>query len=83
MGLFNKDKSLKKELKVKTSGYLIAAFGLVAALAWNDAIKSLIEYLFPINKDSVPAKFIFAVILTGIVVLASLVLIKFTEKDKK
>ncbi len=32
---------VKTRFKNQTMGYLIGAFGLVAGLAWNDAIKSL------------------------------------------
>ncbi len=36
---------MKKEIIDKMSALITAAFGLVAALAWNDAIKSGIEAL--------------------------------------
>ena len=32
---------MKKDVVEKISALMIAAFGLVAALAWNDAIKAL------------------------------------------
>lgn len=32
---------MKREILEKISALIIAAFGLVAALAWNDAIKAL------------------------------------------
>lgn len=59
----------KKRLKNQTMGYLVSAFGLVAALAWNDAIKSLIELLFPFANSGVLIKFIYAVLITVLVVL--------------
>ncbi|HLD34421.1 MAG TPA: DUF5654 family protein, partial [Patescibacteria group bacterium] len=34
--------SVKQEIRNKVAGYIVAAFGLVAGLAWNDAIKALI-----------------------------------------
>ena len=37
---------LRKEIKEKTIGYILAAFGLVAGLAWNEAIKSFIDQFF-------------------------------------
>jgi Family of unknown function (DUF5654) len=46
-----------------------ASLGLVAALAWNDAIKTLIEKTLKLG-DSVEAKFLYAVIATAIAVIA-------------
>ncbi len=59
---------LRKELRQRMAAYITAAFGLVAGLAWNDAVRSLIELLFPIKKDSVLAKFIYAILMTIILV---------------
>lgn len=70
----NESEEIKKEVKERTSGYILAAFGLVAALAWNDAIKSLIEYFFPLDKNTVSIKFIYAVLITFIVVVVSVYL---------
>jgi hypothetical protein len=42
---------------------------LVAGLAWNDAVKSLIDSLFPRSGDGVAAKFAYAVLVTVLVVL--------------
>lgn len=65
---------MKEEIREKTSGYILAAFGLVAALAWNDAIKSLIEYFFPLNKNTVFIKFAYAFLITFLVVIISIYL---------
>ena len=72
----NGSKEIKREIRQRTSGYILAAFGLVAALAWNDAIKALIEYFFPLNKNTVLIKFIYAVLITFIVVIISIYLTK-------
>jgi len=72
----NRSKEIKREIRQKISGYILAAFGLVAALAWNDAIKSLIEYFFPLNKNTVLLKFIYAVLITFIIVIISIYLTK-------
>ncbi len=58
--------NVKKEVREQTVGLIIAAFGLVAGLAWNDAVKSLIEYFFPLNAETLVAKFTYALILTVI-----------------
>jgi len=49
-------------------GYILAAFGLVAGLAWNDAIQSLIKQVFPFATGSLLAKFAYAIIITVIVI---------------
>jgi hypothetical protein len=56
------------EVKNQTKGYMTAALGLVAGLAWNDAIKSLIETFFPLDKSSIWLKFVYAFLVTLVVV---------------
>jgi len=73
---------LKKEIKNNLVVYITAAFGLVAGLAWNEAIKSLIDYLFPLEKNTLIAKFVYAFIITIVVVAASIILSKLLA-DKK
>lgn len=51
---------LKKELRGRTLGYVSAALGLVAGLAWNDAIRAAIETIFPLSKDTIMVKFLYA-----------------------
>lgn len=72
---------IRKEVKEKTMGYILAALGFVIGLAWNDAIKTSIEYFFPLNKDSILAKLIYAFLITLIVVLATVYFVKSTEKE--
>jgi len=73
---------LKKTVVSRTIEYIIIAFGLVAGLAWNEAIKGLIDYLFPVTANSVLAKFIYAIIITVMVVVISIYLIRvFNKKD--
>ena len=63
-------KSFAKSVRGQTSGYIDAAFGLVAGLAWNDAIKALIEALYPQGASGgITAKFVYAAIITVVVVL--------------
>ncbi len=78
----NSSRKIKREIQEKTFEYLLAAFGLVAALAWNDAIKSLIEYFFPLDKNTILIKFYYAILITFIVVLVSVYLKKLLG-DKK
>jgi len=73
---------LQKEARKRVVTYITAAFGLVAGLAWNDAIKSLIEYWFPVNQGSVTAKFVYALLVTAILVVVTMYLVRLF-KDKK
>jgi hypothetical protein len=77
-----RSREFKQEVRERTLGYIIASFGLVAGLAWNEAIKALIEAFFPLQKDTLKAKFVYAIIITLIVVFVSLYFTKFF-KDKK
>ncbi len=71
---------LAAKVREKVAGYILAGLGLVSALAWNDAIKALIEQWYPLGQDSVLAKLYYAFIMTLIIVVASIVVIKITKK---
>lgn len=71
------------EIRKRTAGYIITALGLVAGLAWNDAIKSMIESLYPLNGDGVTAKFIYAVVITAIIVFVSMRIQPLAEEEEK
>jgi len=71
---------LQNAVRERMTGYIFAALGLVAGLAWNDAIKTTIEYLFPLNKDGLWAKFLYAIIVTIIVVATVYFISKFFVK---
>lgn len=58
------------------------AFGLVAALAWNDAIQSIFKYYFG-EQNSVVAKLLYALLVTAIVVAVMLWLGKWEKKNEK
>lgn len=73
---------VKRELKEKTITLILGGFGLAAALAWNEAIKTLFETLFP-KKSELVGKFIYAIIVTFIVVLVSLQFRKITKTSEK
>jgi hypothetical protein len=52
---------------------LTTAFGLIAALAWNEAIKALILELLP-QQDGLTGLFIYAIIITVIAVIATILI---------
>lgn len=84
--LKNHGSEIKKEIKQRVTGYITAAFGLVAALAWNEAIKSLIEYFFPMDKNTILAKFIYAGLMTLVLVIIAVYLVRLLkgpEEEKK
>jgi hypothetical protein len=86
--LKQESEKLRGQIKSQAIGYIMAAFGLVAGLAWNEAIKSVIEYLFPITQNTLLAKFVYAVLMTVIVVIVTIYLSQIlrdgdkAEKDK-
>lgn len=73
-------KRLHAEIRERTLGYILAAFGLVAGLAWNDAIQSLIGYLFPLPENTLPAKFLYAIIISFIVVMISVYISRLLQR---
>jgi len=77
----NEIEETKREFKEKTITLILGGFGLVAALAWNEAIKTLFETFFP-KESALIGKFIYAIIVTIIVALVSSQLTKITQKKE-
>ena len=71
---------IREEIKEKTIGYILAAFSFIAGLAWNEAIKSFIDQFSPHASNSVLIKFVYAVLVTFIVVIVTVYIIKLNEK---
>jgi len=82
MNPFSKIKETKKEVKEKMLTLILAGFGLVAALAWNDAIQAFFKVLFP-ESEGVIGKFVYAALVTVIVVLISSSLRKIGEEKNQ
>jgi uncharacterized membrane protein len=72
----------KTRLKIqeKTITLILGGFGLVAALAWNEAIKSLFEEMFE-KRGTLISKFFYAFLITIIVVIISIQLQKISKKN--
>lgn len=68
------------ETRAKTFGYISAALGFVAGLAWNEAIAAAIDAAFPLAKDTVAVKFLYAVAVTVAVVILIKVLNRLSER---
>jgi hypothetical protein len=71
----------KKAFMEKMITLILGGFGLVAALAWNEAIKSLFDVLFK-KSNGIIGKFVYAALITFIVVIVSLRLKKISENSK-
>lgn len=85
-----KENKIKKEAQKfrgqfakKTLDLMTAGFGLVAALAWNDLIKGVINtYIKPLLGESsaIISQFIYAVLVTFLAVVVTYNLSKLAEK---
>lgn len=76
-------KDLRIEILEKVMDLTTAGFGLVAALAWNEAIKRLFERLFPLPGGSLVASFIYALFITILVVIITVQLGRVLNVAKK
>lgn len=73
---------LGKEYFKTVATMMSSAFGLVAALAWNDFVKSVIDrYISP--GSGVISQFIYAVIVTTLLVIVTIEMGKISEKLKE
>jgi hypothetical protein len=77
----DKIRKTKQRVYFQTATLINSAFALVAALAWNEAIKALLDRFFPAGS-ALYSKFIYALILTVIVVLVSMKLTNIIEAYK-
>lgn len=83
-----KAETLKIEMEARKQllAYIVGAFSFIAGLAWNDAIKGVIENYFPLGEDNLLAKIIYAILITLFVVLVTIILsrlLKAKEIEKK
>lgn len=72
---------MKSEIIEKLAALITAAFGLVAALAWNGAIRAIFERIFGTAEDMV-AMIIYAVVVTLIAVLATIWIARAAKRAK-
>lgn len=73
---------LRREVRKRTVTYITAALGLVVGLAWNEAIKAVIEYLFPLSQNTMAAKLIYAAVMTIVLVLVTVYIFKEQKEGK-
>jgi len=71
---------IRREFKKQTANLILNGFSFVAALAWNEAVKSLFEFIFP-KKGELIGKFSYAILATFLVVLISRSLKKLSDEE--
>jgi hypothetical protein len=74
---------LTGEILDKFSQLITTALGLVAALAWNDAIQTLFQQYLGTAGGALAAKIFYAVLVTFIVIFATIVVSRAAERAKK
>ena len=74
--------AFKVQLLETFASLITAAFGLVAALAWNDTIKAAIKAIFG-TEDDLVGMLVYAVIVTIIAVIMTLLISRSLSKAKK
>ena len=72
---------MKIEILDKIAALITAAFGLVAALAWNGAIRAIFEAIFG-SADDITAMLIYAVVVTIIAVLVTIWIARALKRAK-
>lgn len=73
--------NLKLEILEKMTALATAGLGLVAALAWNEAISKMFEAIFG-KQSNLIAMFGYAIIITVVVVIVTMKLGQATSKLK-
>ncbi len=79
--LGQKVRVLEKEAVGRTLGYIVGAFGLVAALAWNDLIQQTFAVFFPAEPESLVAKLFYALASTLIALMVILLFSRWAKKS--
>jgi Flp pilus assembly pilin Flp len=72
---------MQKEVIEKVAALITAAFGLVAALAWNEAIQEIFRLVFG-DQSGVLAMIAYAVIVTIIAVVVTIWIGRVAEKSR-
>lgn len=70
---------MSKEVLENIVQLMTAAFGLVAALAWNEAVQALFDALLP-GAGDLAARFLYAVVVTVAVVIVTIRLGRISER---
>lgn len=76
------DKPFKLQFLESLSSLIIAAFGLVAALAWNETIKTAVAKVFG-EGDTLWGMLVYALIVTVLAVAATMLITRAVNKAKR
>lgn len=74
---------IQHQIRERTVGYITGGLGVVAGLAWNEFIQTTIAVIFPLQKNTIPAKLVYAVIITAVVVIFTVYLTKLISQNTK
>ena len=74
--------NIKTEVIDKIAALVTAAFGLVAALAWNDAIKTIFKEVFG-EQSTIGPMLLYAIIVTIIAVILTIIVARAAAKAKE
>jgi uncharacterized membrane protein YidH (DUF202 family) len=77
-----KPKNVIEEILDKLGALVTAAFGLVAALAWNEAIQTIFKEVFG-TQQAIPLMIGYAIIVTVIAVVLTLIIARAITKAKQ
>jgi uncharacterized membrane protein len=74
---------LTAEVLDKFAELITVALGLVAALAWNTAIQNLFTTIFGGAGSALVGQFVYAVIITAVVIFATISVSRAAERAKR
>ncbi len=76
-----KDPPMKVQILDKMGALITAAFGLVAALAWNEAIKAIFKEIFG-TAETITPMLTYAIVVTVIAVILTIMVARAITKAK-
>lgn len=78
----DKGNEFKVQLLETFASLITAAFGLVAALAWNETIKAAVKAVFP-NDNDITGLLVYAIIVTVLAVIMTMLIARSLNNAKK
>jgi len=81
MGEEEKEPPMKIVIVDKMSALITVAFGLIAALAWNEAIKAIFKEIFG-SADSIAPLLAYAITVTIVAVILTILVARSLSKMK-
>ena len=76
-----KKSELGKQIRERIAALLTAAFGLVAALAWNGAIRAVFARVFG-DADNLVGMLLYAVIVTVVAVVVTIIIARSLSRQE-